>query len=562
MVRLSFLLLAPVAFGAKFFQQHQLQVANKHSAGVGSGTFADVVIAVEAAYAPFNNFDPVHGLVGFDLELIPLVCAAAGISCVTVSSPWKSAWPGDENAFVGDGFLNHQFDCTSASGNTMPRRATLKFSDPYTQEVLGAFIGKKEQTMFSDASKVHIGTVEGYACGKVFVQRTMPDASKVTEFENVHDMIAALRADEVDVALACPIASATRAMDPTEHKILGTVGGFNEGLGFMCHPGAADKVAWLNKGLAKVRSDGSMQDLCNKYPDIKCDLERTYDKAKGGVGPNAQKSQVTIAMEAAYAPFNDFDPMIGLVGFDTELVPLVCDAAGIECSVVTVPWKKAWPGHPKALMGTGFLNHEFDCTTASGATHPRRSTLKFSNPYTKAVKAVFVGKEGTDLKEDGKGAHIGTVTGFAAGKTFVQREMPRAKVTEYPKSSNLFAALESGAVDVAVTLSLANAQKHVGAGYGVIKTMTGFNDGLAFMCHPGAAPKIASLNAGLTALLENGKLEELCLKYPEVECDLSGREFTEAQGGVTRLGPEGMKNAASDKALSLLFIAVMAVIFI
>jgi ABC-type amino acid transport substrate-binding protein len=324
----------------------------------------------------------------------------------------------------------------------------------------------------------------------------------------------------------------------------------------MCHPGAADKVALLNKGLAKVRSDGSMQELCERYPAVKCDLERTYDEAKGGVGSNPKQSQVTIAMEAAYAPFNDFHPLNGLVGFDTELVPLVCDAAGIECSVVTVPWKKAWPGHPKALMGTGFLNHEFDCTTASGATFPRRSTLKFSNPYTKAVKAVFVGKHGTELRKDGKGTHVGTVVGFSCGKTCVQREMPRAKITEYPKSSKLFAALERGAIDVAVTLSLANAQKHTGEGYGVIKTLTGFNDGMAFMCHPGAAPKIAALNAGLAAIRENGKLEELCSKYSEVECDLSGREFNEAEGGVTAGGLIEVKSAASGKALSLLFVAI------
>lgn len=390
----------------------------------------------------------------------------------------------------------------------------------------------------------------------------MPDVLEVTEFESAEDMMAALGAGAVDVALTCPVANAGELIEPEEHKILGTVGGFNEGLGFMCHPGAADKVALLNKGLAKVRSDGSMQDLCDKYPEIKCDLERHYDQATGGVGVNPKKSQVTIAMEAAYAPFNDFDPVHGLVGFDTELVPLVCSAAGVECSVVTVPWKKAWPGHPKAQMGTGFLNHEFDCTAASGNTHPRRSTLKFSNPYTKAVKAVFVGKKDTDLEKDGSGAHIGTVVGYAAGKTFVQREMPKAKVTEYAKLSKLFAALQSGAVDVAVTVSLANVQKHVGEGYGVIKTMTGFNDGLSFMCHPGVAPKIASLNAGLKSVRESGKLAELCSKYPDIECDLSGREFTEVQGGVTGAGLKDVRSSAFGSALSLLSIAAMAAMFV
>lgn len=553
----------PVAFGARFFQQHQLQVV-EHTADVSSGMLADVVIAMEAAYPPFNNYDPVHGLVGFDTEFTPRVCEAAGIKCAIVTAPFKSAWAGHESAFLGDGFLNHHFDCIVASGNTLPRRATLKFSDPYTQEVLAAFIGKKGQAMPKDASGVHIGTVESFACGKLYVERTMPEAKKVSEFETIEDLISALRADEVDVAVTCPIAAAKQAMDPNEHEILSTAGGFNEGLAFMCHPAVADKIALLNKGIAKVRSDGSMKEMCEKYPEIKCEFERTFDETIGGVGANPKQSQVTIAMEAAYAPFNYFDPARGLVGFDIELVPLVCDAVGIECAMVTSPWKKAWPGHHKAFMGEGFLNHAYDCTAASGNTPPRRNSLKYSDPYTLAMEGVFVGNQGTELKEDGKDAHIATIEGSSCGKVFVKRTMPKAKVTDFPTAKKAFDALKKGSVNVALTCPLANAQKRMGPGHEVIKTVTGFNDGLAFMCHPGVAPKIASLNEGLAILRENGKLQELCSKYPEIDCDLSGRKFSAAQGGVTGPGLDeiGARSAASDQPWCLIFIAAMTVMFI
>lgn len=222
-----------------------------------------------------------------------------------------------------------------------------------------------------------------------------------------------------------------------------------------------------------------------------------------------------------------------MIGFDTELLPLVCEAAGVTCAVVTVPFKKAWPGHEDAFMGEGFMNHEFDCITGSGNTVPRQATLKFSNPYTKKVEAAFVAEKGTELAKDGSGAHIGTIVGFSCGKTFVQRTRPKATVTEFKTATALFTALETGSVKVALTCPVANAKKRMNpATHEIIDTVAGFNDGLAFMCHPGEAPKIAALNVGLRKVRESGQLEKLCSKYPDVECELSERDFSVAHGGV------------------------------
>jgi len=498
---------------------------------------SDVTIMMEAAFPPFNDYDDVDGLVGFDVELLPLICDAASIKCSVVTAPFKTAWPGHEKAFMGEGFLNHHFDCVAASGNTMPRRSTLKFSDPYTKEVLGAFVADKGTTMAPDGSDVHIGTVEGFSCGKAYLVRTMPKVKKVSVFPSTGELFKALSNGTVEVALTCPLASAKESMNEKKHEIIKTARHFNDGLGFMCHPEAADKIALLNSGLEKVRHNGELKKLCQEYPDVKCDFKRKFDAAAGGIADvrssDVRSSDVTIMVEAAFPPFNDYDPVEGLVGFDVDLIPLVCDAAGIKCSVVTAPFKTAWPGHEKAFMGEGFLNHQFDCAAASGNTMPRRSTLKFSHPYTEEVLGAFVTHKGTSMAGDGRDVHIGVVEGFSCGRAYLQRTMPKAKkVTEFPSTGKLFDALSDGKVQVALTCPLASAKKSMDEEkHHIIQVARGFNDGLSFMCHPEMASKIALLNSGLDKVRENGELRALCKKYKSVRCDYKTR-FGGNEGGV------------------------------
>jgi len=52
----------------------------------------------------------------------------------------------------------------------------------------------------------------------------------------------------------------------------------------MCHPGAQEVAQKLNVGLAKLKSSGRMEELCNKYPDVKCELsDRTFSSELGGI---------------------------------------------------------------------------------------------------------------------------------------------------------------------------------------------------------------------------------------------------------------------------------------
>ena len=96
---------------------------------------AEIVLMVEADFAPFSEFDPSSrlGLHGFDVELARSVCKAGQINCVLVSAPWSSAWPGHSNGYAGQGLLDRWYDCALGSMNTFARQQTFSFSVPYTE---------------------------------------------------------------------------------------------------------------------------------------------------------------------------------------------------------------------------------------------------------------------------------------------------------------------------------------------------------------------------------------------------------------------------------------------
>ena len=97
-------------------------------------TRADIVIATEAAWRPFNYIEDGE-LKGFDIELTKAVCKAAGKICAIVTVPWQSVWPEgypefgwDTNPkmYPGIGTNSGWFHCTSGTINTLRRQPDKK----------------------------------------------------------------------------------------------------------------------------------------------------------------------------------------------------------------------------------------------------------------------------------------------------------------------------------------------------------------------------------------------------------------------------------------------------
>jgi arginine/ornithine transport system substrate-binding protein len=94
----------------------------------------DVVIAMDAAYPPFESVAADGALVGFDVDLANAVCAEIKVKCKLVNIGWDGLIPG---------LAAKKYDAIWTSMNiTDERKKVVDFSDPY-YHMQNRFVAKK-----------------------------------------------------------------------------------------------------------------------------------------------------------------------------------------------------------------------------------------------------------------------------------------------------------------------------------------------------------------------------------------------------------------------------------
>jgi len=181
--------------------------------------------------------------------------------------------------------------------------------------------------MAVDASDVSVGVVTGFAAGSDYpASSTAFSPQSVTEFPTPEKLFAAVNDDMVNVAFYDQSSAASYM---TGREFIGPkVDDYANGVSFMCHPGKGDVVEILNLGLAAAVQDASFTDLCNKaaYAQIPCiSANMPWTENKLDV-----RADIVIMTEADYAPFSSYADDTGLIGFDVELVSLICAAAEVK----------------------------------------------------------------------------------------------------------------------------------------------------------------------------------------------------------------------------------------
>jgi len=249
---------------------------------------ADIVIAMEAAFSPYNYIDEkTSKLVGFDVELTQAVCAAANVNCAIVTAPWQSMWAasfpdlgfedGNPNNYPGIGFHSSWFDCSSGTRNTVERAETLSFTHPYTnpEDDRAGFFGKSSVKMSADASDVKIGLQNAYAVSAFFMGNNgegkkfnAPD-SQLSFYTDEKALFKALADGEVQVIFVGE--SLAETLDQKYSRKGDWVLGWSNGVSFACHPSKASVIQKLNMGLDKFKLSQSQVDVCKKFGDVDCD---------------------------------------------------------------------------------------------------------------------------------------------------------------------------------------------------------------------------------------------------------------------------------------------------
>ncbi len=156
-------------------------------------------------------------------------------------------------------------------------------------------------------------------------------------------------------------------------------------------------------------------------------------------------TEVRLASEGAYPPFNELAPDGALRGLDIDVGNAVCAEMKLKCVWV----KQDWDGMIPALIA-----RKFDAILASmSITEERKQKVDFSNKYY-ASPIALVGKSGAALKPEAAGlkgkkvaVQRGTVADNFATKFWATQGV---SVVRYAKQEEAYADLASGRVDASL----------------------------------------------------------------------------------------------------------------
>jgi octopine/nopaline transport system substrate-binding protein len=247
-----------------------------------------------------------------------------------------------------------------------------------------------------------------------------------------------------------------------------------------------------------------------------------------GVAALAQdRSQIRIATEGAYPPYNSTDSSGNLIGFEVDLAKDLCQRMGVECEIVAQDWEGIIP----ALQAG-----KYDAIMAGmSITEERQQVIDFSDSYW-TTPAKFAVLEDSDLAEAGlpteildlstmdpedeqaieslKTALDGTSIGVQVA-TIHQNFADVADIRQYDTQENLDLDLQAGRIDAALAdlsywLSLLETEKGQGitlVGPGLTKGP--FGEGVGVGLRKEDDDLEAMFNEAIAGAMEDGTISEL-----------------------------------------------------
>ncbi len=471
-----------------------------------------ITIAVENAYLPFNYISLQTGKPGgWDYDATAEICKLLNCKPVYVETAW-------------DGMIaavsNGQFDM-AADGITITedRAKVVDFSDGYIN-IEQRMLVRKDEDRFSTAEEFKadpnllVGSQVGTTNYLTAVDLVGED--RVVSFNDFGLAVQALLAGDVDMVLMDETAGQGYVgVNADQLKLVGDSLSSDQ-LGFI-FPKGSDLVEPVNKALAVMRENGTLDELADKYFSDKFKL--TYDDiGEGAYGeeqptsdlPDLGGREVTIAVENAYLPFNYISLKTGEPGgWDYDATAEICKL--LNCKPVYV--ETAWDGMIAAVS-----NGQFDMA-ADGITitEDRAKVVDFSDGYINIEQRMLVRKDedrfstAEEFKADPNllvGSQVGT-TNYLTAVDLVGED----RVVSFNDFGLAVQALLAGDVDM-VLMDETAGQGYVGVNADQLKLVGDSlsSDQLGFI-FPKGSDLVEPVNKALAVMRENGTLDELADKY-------------------------------------------------
>ncbi len=230
----------------------------------GTADANEVKIGIAAEpYPPFASADSSGNWVGWEIDIINAVCAAAELDCVITPVAWDGIIPS---------LIGHRIDAIMASMSiTEERLKTIDFSDPYynTPAVIVADKSMEiEPTPESLAGKI-IG-VQASTVHQAYAQKYFTDSELriyQTQDEANQDLVAgridAIQADSI--AMADFVASDAGSCCEIKGSVADDPAILGRGVGAGVRKGDDELREALNKGIAAILADGTHERITAKY---------------------------------------------------------------------------------------------------------------------------------------------------------------------------------------------------------------------------------------------------------------------------------------------------------
>lgn len=233
------------------------------SAGASAAEEVKIGIAAEP-YPPFASLDASGTWVGWEVEVIGAVCAAAELDCVITPVAWDGIIPS---------LTGQQVDAIMASMSiTEERQKTIDFSDPYYNTPAVIVADKSMDiapTPESLAGKI-IG-IQASTIHQAYANAYFGDAAEIRVYQTQDEANQDLFAGRIDATQADSIAMAdfvgTEAGACCEIKgpVANDEAILGRGVGAGVRKGDDALRESLNAGIAAILADGTHADITSRY---------------------------------------------------------------------------------------------------------------------------------------------------------------------------------------------------------------------------------------------------------------------------------------------------------
>ena len=405
---------------------------------------AELLIAVENAYVPFNYIDPDTGdTIGYDYDIFAEICERLNCTPVFVETSWDAmvavmGGQGDFDAFdIG------------ADGITITeeRAQSVDFTDPYIQ-LTQQMLVRADEDRFTTSEELAADSelLGGSPAGD---DELRPDGRDCRR--GPHRSLRQLRAGGSGAdqrrrgrghhgqrgrhrLRECQLLTTVKLLDEALTS---------EELGFILAKGS-ELTGQVNATLAEMDADGTLDVLFDKW------FISAADETGEGLA-DLEGAELLIAVENAYVPFNFVDPDTGdTIGYDYDIFAEICER--LNCTPVFI--QTSWDAMVAVMGGQGDFD-AFDIG-ADGITitEERAQSVDFTNPYIQLTQQMlvradeerFTTSEELAADEEFLGAAQPGTTNYDQTASIVGED----RIVAYDNFGLLVQALINGDVDVVI----------------------------------------------------------------------------------------------------------------